>query len=160
MVVGTLASRNWINHELYISESWWVLTYFMHRALTPSDQGSAAGGGSVTGGAAAQPDAECFFILSIGYIYIMIVINGCLKLLWHLLMFSRCFVTLKNGPRRPAVQWQWLENFLLIFDKFNSGAENEWQLAACSSAATQQQTPDFQIQVATSNFQSYPIVDG
>ena len=41
----------------------------MHRALTPSDQGSAAGGGSVTGGAAAQPDAECFFILSIGYIY-------------------------------------------------------------------------------------------
>ena len=52
----------------------------MHRALTPSDQGSAAGGGSVTGGAAAQPDAECFFILSIGYIYIMIMINGCLKL--------------------------------------------------------------------------------
>ena len=44
----------------------------MHRALTPSDQGSAAGDGSVTGGAAAQPDAECFFILSIGYIYIMI----------------------------------------------------------------------------------------
>ena len=98
----------------------------MHRALTPSDQGSAAGGGSVTGGAAAQPDAECFFILSIGYIYIMIMINGCLKLTFMTSTpFSRCFVTLKNGPRRPAVQWQWLEKFLLIFDKFNSGAENE-----------------------------------
>ena len=50
------------------------------RSLNPSDQGWAAGGGSVTGGAAAQPDAECFFILSFGYIYIMIMINGCLKL--------------------------------------------------------------------------------